>query len=93
MAEAVEGTAAPVVVHDAVVVALKRDRRSGFSGMCRPVVEYIGYTCLHLPEKNGRLPPSAVDATAAIFAARMARSSLEIRSQLRYGERALSNAC
>ena len=44
---------------------------SGFDGMSRLLVVHIGYTWTHLPKK--------VEANFAIFAARMAFSSLEIR--------------
>ena len=48
-----------------------------FGGSCRLVVEYSGYTWDHLP-----VPKIAV-AMRAIFAARMAFSSLLIRSRLK----------
>lgn len=57
-----------------------------FFGMSRPAVEHNGYTCFHLPGLNWRPDaPKKEDAIFAILAARMAFSSLEIRSRLRYG--------
>lgn len=49
-------------------------------GNCRPVGEHSGYTLLHLP--RFRLGKMAV-ATPAIFAARIARSSLLSRWRLK----------
>ena len=51
----------------------------GYAGKSRPVVEYSGYTYFHLPA--GDAPKNDV-AKPAILAARMARSSLEIRRLL-----------
>ena len=55
-----------------------------FSGMTHPVGGYNGYTYIHLPEKS-EIPEasSAVVATPAILAARMAFSNLAIRLWLR----------
>lgn len=58
----------------------------GYCAVCvnRRIGEYSGYTYNHLPNRNK--DPELFrkdDATFAIFAARMARSSLEIRSLLR----------
>ena len=58
-------------------VALGRELCCG--GMCRPAVEYSGYTWIHLPVTDGFLCRKW-DAMPAIFAARMARSSLLSRS-------------
>ena len=49
--------------------------RQCFGDKSRPAVEYIGYTSSHLPKK--------VLANRAIFAARIAFSSLVIRCLLR----------
>ena len=48
-------------------------------GKYRPAVEYSGYTWNHLPVPDGFLCRKT-DAIPAIFAARMARSSLLSRS-------------
>ena len=55
-----------------------------FFGKSHPVGGYSGYTYFHLPEKS-EIPEasSAVVATPAILAARMAFSSFEIRVWLR----------
>ena len=61
-----------------------RGHESCFCGMSRPVAVHNGYTCTYLPDKNGIPPlPKAVDAIPAILAARIARSSLLIRSRLK----------
>ena len=83
--------AVPVVGEDngfhvgvAPVLAVEQDRGFCFFGMFRPVVVYIGCTWPHLPDRNGIPPlPKAVDAIPAIFAARIARSSLLILSRLK----------
>ena len=55
-----------------------------FFDKIRPVVEYNGCTWYHLPAWNGSADlPRNADAMFAIFAARMALSSLEIRSRFR----------
>lgn len=51
----------------------------GYVDRSRPAVEYSGYTFFHLPA--GVAPKNDV-AKPAILAARMARSSLEIRRLL-----------
>ena len=57
------------------------DPASAVSDRSRQAEEYIGYTWYHLPVLNWRPDrPNSVDAMFAIFAARMAFSSLEIRS-------------
>ena len=59
---------------------------------CRRVEEYIGYTWDHLPGWNNEPDlPKKPDAKFASFAARIARSSLVIRSRLRYGVSAFNN--
>lgn len=70
------------------------DREYGHGGMSRPVVEYIGYTHNHLPMLDKK-PEFAnrEEAIDAILAARIAFSSLLIRSLCRYGLRAISNPC
>ena len=55
-----------------------------FFGRSRLVVECSGYTCIHLPVWNWKPDfPKKEDAMLAIFAARIALSSLEIRSWLK----------
>ena len=54
----------------------------GFVGMSRLVEEHIGYTIYHLPENSPEFPKK-VDARLASFVARIAFSSLEIRSLLK----------
>lgn len=57
---------------------------SCFFCMSRPAVEHNGYTCFHLPELNWKPDaPRKDDAMFAILAARIAFSSLEIRSRLK----------
>ena len=54
------------------------------AGRIRPAAEHIGYTWIHLPGINCRPePPRKAEAREAILAARIARSSLEIRSRLK----------
>lgn len=64
----------------------------GFFGMNRPAVGYNDYTWDHLPGLNWRPDlPRKADAIFAIFAARIAFSSLEIRSLLKYGVNAFKS--
>lgn len=51
----------------------------GFCGMCRRVLVHIGYTIYHLPILSPALE-SREEASVASLAARMAFSSLLIRS-------------
>lgn len=58
----------------------------GDVGMCRRAAECTDYTWNHLPVKKERAPLfSATDAAFAIFAARMAFSSLRILPSDKYG--------
>ena len=69
---------APATEMEEVAVALAEKvfaERQCFGDKSRPAVEYIGYTSSHLPKK--------VLANRAIFAARIAFSSLVIRCLLR----------
>lgn len=57
---------------------------SDFCGNCRQAVGYNGYTSIHLPVSSCRAPEfKKAEALPAIFAARMARSSLWILVLLR----------
>lgn len=76
------GSALPVV--PAWRRGLGQDPSLTFVYMFRPAEVYSGYTFDHL------LPDISVEASRVIFAARMAFSSLRIRSLDRYGESALS---
>ena len=61
-----------------------KDPESGCAGRCRQAGEYIGYTSDHLPDRKFPPPwPSAAAAILAIRAARMAFSSLRMRSLLK----------
>lgn len=79
---------ADVLVQDVVLRAVRNVLvpGHGFSGRTHPAEEYSDCTSYHLPALNWKpdLPRNA-DAMFAIFAARMAFSSLEIRSPLKYG--------
>lgn len=76
----------------ALVAVAVGEWECGFSDKFRPVGEYIGYTCDHLPACV-RIPlPRIEDATPASFAARMAFSSFPMRSPVRYGRSAISSA-
>ena len=67
----------------APAVAVVEEMVYGFSDRFRPVLVYIGYTFDHLPACV-RIPlPRMEDAIFASFAARMAFSSLLIRSGTR----------
>ena len=83
--EAVPGKVAAVawaVPGDGAAVLLRPVH--GFCGTCHRVAGYNGYTCCHLPVWSGKPDlPSKEDAIFAILAARMALSSLEIRSWLK----------
>lgn len=86
MAQALGADKGVVAERAAVPVALAVAVAPGpcFCGEIRPVVECSGYTCCHLPD--GKCMPDwfkRTDAMLAIFAARMAFSSLVIRSRLR----------
>ena len=78
-AEVVRSMLLPVPVEAALVLAVPV-RRRGCAGMSRPAAGYIGYTWYHLPD--GDLPVK-IPAMEAIFAARIARSSLPIREELK----------
>ena len=66
----------------------------GSSGMFHRPEGYNGYTWIHLPVSICNPPEfKKTDANFAIFAARMARSNLWIRSLLIYGFRAFKRAC
>ena len=56
---------------------------SDFSGMYRPVAGYNDYTYSHLPIRDKMPLPSKDVATPASLLARIARSSLLIRSTVR----------
>ena len=81
LAEA-EGNARPVmVVWVYAAAALLVAHGDGFFDMCRPAGGYIGYTYVHLPNGSRGIPlPSTEVASDAILAARMAFSSLIMRS-------------
>lgn len=69
------------------------DRESGSFDKNRRSGEYIDYTWRHLPVRKLSAPLlSAEDARLASFADRMAFSNFRIRSLLRYGRSARSNA-
>lgn len=77
---------------DVAEVRVWESPERGSCGTSHPAAEYIGYTQYHLPGLNWK--PELLkntEAMFAIFAARMAFSSFEIRSRLRYGVNALNN--
>ena len=69
-------------------------RAFGCGGRNRQIGGCTGYTWPYLPARSCRAPEfKNVEAIRAIFAARMAFSSLDIRSRLKYGPRAFRRAC
>lgn len=73
---------------DCVALALAAEAAVGewesdFSGMYRPVVGYNGYTYFHLPIRDKIPLPSKDVATPASLLARIARSSLLMRSTVK----------
>ena len=79
VAEVVHSMHLPVPAEAALALAVPVHRLC-FAGRNRPVAGCIGYTWYHLPD--GDLPVK-IPAMEAIFAARMARSSLPIREELK----------
>ena len=74
----------PEVVGVFAVGKERADPESSFFDRTRQIGEYNGYTCNHLPVKNGKpCVPKAAVANPAIFAARIAFSSFIIRAWLK----------
>ena len=73
----------PEDVVERPAAAVAGDPGCGCGGSCRQAGGYSGYTWFHLPDKNGMPPcPKREEASRAIFAARMAFSSLWMRLPL-----------
>ena len=70
----------------AQALAVSADGVQSFVSFCRSHLAegYNGYTCVHLPDVREKPDfPKNADAIFAIFAARIAFSSFEIRSPLK----------